>query len=826
MAAWSAAAILLATRSVFADEADFARPRDFEAPLVVAHSEVFYPYQFRDSDGRLKGFAHDLTLAVTKAVNLHVQWLVVTNSEMAPALRDGRVDLLHFFSETPDRHAQFEFSVPIARFETVAVVRKDDSRIHKLSDLNGRRVGVGQEGTVGWNYLHNEQPRAEPVITETSEQFLRMVSSGAIDAAVMSRLTAVSMIDRFGLKNLTVLDEHIPGDKYDVRYCYTVRKGDSLLLARLNEGLAIVHRTGEFDEIYRRWFGRYEARTFRREEVVTYAATALGLACLAITWGFLRQRALRRRIARQAAELAEQRSLLAALHEKHPLATLILEIPVEGPAILVSANTEALRLFAIDATVALPLPLAAVPLAPELHTYLEDAVKHWRDGAHARQWESRLPATQQLLETALVPLGHDERGRQRLCVLSNDVTRRRLMDQEVAQSRRLRALGELVGGIAHEFNNLLTPIILTTSQARADRTLRQEVLSDFAIVEGAARRAAELTQRLLTFGRKADDSAQPVRLSDAVESCFALLRPTVDRRIEWSVRSGGQLPPLQFNPTDLNQIVFNLVINARDTLMEKLGRSPPDGWTPRLVVSIAELEAGTLPTPPIGPRALAAWQRVTVEDNGQGIPPDIIDRIFEPFFTTKDVGHGTGLGLATVWHLVTEAGGEVAVESVPGAGTQFHVTLPRWHQPAGVAPKAAAAPPPTPTGGGCRVLLVEDEALVASTAATLLQRSGHAVTHRPNGADAWALLLADPVAFDLLLVDVNMPRMSGIDLIRHVRETRYHGAIVVMSGRITDQERRALEQLHVEDILAKPFGGAELIETVRKAQLRARSIAA
>jgi two-component system cell cycle sensor histidine kinase/response regulator CckA len=799
--------------------------RDLDKPLVVAVSEVFYPYQFRDTDGEIKGFAVDVTEAVMRAVNLRIQWRAMTNTEMGDALRTGRVDVLHFWAETPERRVFADFSVPIARFETVAVVRKNDSRIRRLTDLKGRRVGIGQKGTVGWNYLVNEMPGANPVFTENSEQFLRMLADGEIDAAVMSRLTAASMIERFDLKNLKVLEDRIKGDKYDVRYCFTVRKGDAQLLARLNEGLAIVQRTGEFDTIYRKWFSRYEALTFRPVEVVSYVAAALALACIAVTWGLLRQRTLRRRIARQADELAEQRSLLAALHEKHPLATLILEVPVEGPVFVVSANSEAQRLFALDHTTQLPLPLGQLPLAPERVTYIETAVNRWRDGTHGRPWETQLAATQQLLETALVPLGHDERGRQRICVLSNDVTRRRLMDQEVAQSRRLRALGELVGGIAHEFNNLLTPIILTTSQAHSDLRLRAETRSDFGLIESAARRAAELTQRLLTFGRKADDRAQPVLLADAVENCFALLRPTVDRRIEWSVRSPGILPAVHFNPTDLNQVVFNLVINARDTLTEKLAQERDPEWTPRLTVTIAELPATTRPLPPgAAGRTLAAWQRLTVEDNGLGIPPEIVERVFEPFFTTKDVGRGTGLGLATVWHLVTEAGGEVALDSTPGAGTRFHITLPRWTQTSKSTPPIRVVNKPTAPAGSGNVLLVEDEPLVVETSSALLRRHGYNVTHRPDGAAAWETLEADASPYDVLLVDVNMPRMSGIDLIRHVRAIRFTGAIIVMSGRLTEQERRILAELHVDHLLAKPFTGSELIEGIREVLSRTAAV--
>jgi signal transduction histidine kinase len=791
---------------------DAAPPeRDLSKPLIFGTADSFYPYQYRDTDGQLKGFAVDLSDAVARVMGLRIRRVVVSNIAMADALRSGRIDVIQFWSESAERRSFAEFSVPIVRFETIAVVRKNDPHIRRLSDLKGRRVAVGQKGTVVDRYLRTEQPDAVPVYTGTNEEFLRMLSAGQCDAAVMSRLTAASMIDRFKLKNLTILDDRIPGDEYDVRYCFTVRKGDSLLLARLNEGLAILHRTGEFNKIYYTWFGRFEKRTFTPVELVSYVAVVLALACLGATWGFLRQRRLSQRVARQASELAEQRSLLAALYDKHPLATVVFEVAAQGPPRVVSLNPEAVRLFGLDPATAPRQRLDDLPLAPDLRAYFADVVARWRKTGRPDRWEARIASTQQLLETSLIPLGPGEPDTLRLCVLSADVTQRRLLDQEFAQSRRQSALGELAGGIAHEFNNLLTPIVATTSLLRIERKGDAPLQSALDNIGQAANRAAELTRRLLTFGRRTDDRAQPVEVAEAVANCFALLQPTIDRRIEWESRVPRNLPPIRINPTDLNQIVFNLVINARDTLLERLGQSGTNTWTPRLWVSAVELPAAAQQVRIAKPgRMLAAWQRITVEDNGLGIPPEIIDRIFEPFFTTKDVGKGAGLGLATIWHLVTEAGGYVTVESKIGEGTKFHLTLPRWQEDP-VTPKAGPPPAAAPApAAGRRVLLVEDEPLVAQTSVAVLEHFGHTVTHLLDGAEAWTHLSTKPAQYDVLLLDVNMPRMNGVDLVRRVRGTEFSGRIVVMSGRVDEADLRALKDLRVDYILAKPFTPDEL----------------
>jgi signal transduction histidine kinase/CheY-like chemotaxis protein len=815
--------LVLAAAGARAPEAGPEVPVDPGAPIVIAASEVFYPYSFRDDDGQLKGFAVDIADAVARAKGLRLARVTLGNAALGDALKSGTVEVVQFWSETPERREWAAFSVPVAIFETVIVVRRDETRIRVPDDLAGKTVGIGQTGTVGARYLRENHPTAIMAEDPTTEQFLRKVSDGTYDAAVLSRLTAVSMIERFRLGNLQVLEARLPGNTYNVRYCFAVRKDDVDLLSHLNEGLAIIRTTGEFDRIFDAWFGRYVGRRYTEAEVLAYVAAALLLASIAATWGLLRQRSLLRRIRGQSDQLTEQRSLLAALHEKHPLATLFFLIAPDRVPRLASINPEAARLLGLPATTTPGLAIDQLPLAPDLAALLREALARGETRDMPETWEHRLPATHQLLETTVVPLGPAGAAGHRVCVLLSDVTHRRLADEELAQSRRLRGLGELVGGIAHEFNNLLTPIIGTTNILRAERREDTALQADLGIVDQAARRAAELTRRLLTFGRKADDKAPLVRLADAVKSCFDMLQPTVDRRIQWHADVPAGLPPLAINGVDLNQVLFNLVINARDTLLSRLARSPDAGWTPRLSVTATTLPAPAhqprLPTPE---RVIDGWIRITVEDNGEGIAPDVLDRIFEPFFTTKDVGKGTGLGLATVWHTITEAGGDVLVDSRVGAGSRFHLLLPFAHpRPAAEherpeAPGGAHLPAPLPQHSESgRVLLAEDEEMVARTTVRLLSKLGYATTHVVDGQAAWERVERNSREFDVLVFDVNMPRLSGVDLVRRVRGLGYAGRIVMMSGRVAEDDIAALRSLGVDYILPKPFLQEDLRRALR-----------
>jgi CheY-like chemotaxis protein len=197
-----------------------------------------------------------------------------------------------------------------------------------------------------------------------------------------------------------------------------------------------------------------------------------------------------------------------------------------------------------------------------------------------------------------------------------------------------------------------------------------------------------------------------------------------------------------------------------------------------------------------------------------GMTPAVRERIFEPFFTTKEVGKGTGLGLATVWHMVTSISGRIEVESTPGEGTTFHLYLPMLPPPAQVA---APRPPASPNAASARILLAEDDPMVARAVTSPLRRHGHKVTHLTDGAAVWEHLQAHWADYDLLILDVNMPGMDGIELAARVRASgRYSGRIMIASGRLSSDDLDQISAAQVDAVLNKPFANAELTEAVRR----------
>ncbi|MEO7600091.1 MAG: transporter substrate-binding domain-containing protein [Opitutus sp.] len=790
--------------------ADTLPPLSERQPITVGVTADSFPYGFITPDGRWSGYSSELMDAVARTMHLEIKREAASSSDSHRRFKAGEFDILQAYSQTKERQAFADFSVPYLTLQGAVFISKTGSRVKTLTDIAQLRFAVIGAGSVGESFLrdHHLQPQLVPV--SSSEEALRAIENGRADAVFMSQLTAASVIEARRLHHVAMFGSPYPG--YDIRHCFAVHKGDAELLARLNEGLAILNRTGEYQEIYDRWFGRIASPLFTREQVRTYVACALALGLLASVWGLLRQRALRKRIAGQAAELAGKEALLQALYDNIPMAISVIEAAPDGHRI-VAINRQAEPFFGLAPAQAAGQLLHTVNLEPEWAKELRDVLQKWPTDGHHVRVERQLPTRHRLLTFTLVALPSGPAGQARVCVLVEDISERRQLDEEVAQGRKLRAVGELVGGIAHEFNNLLTPVMLKVDEIQLDRSDDVRLRGELSVINQAARRAAELTRRLLTFGRKTESQPEIVALSFAVSNVFDLLRQTVDRRIAWVNGVPPDLPPLFLNVTDLSQILLNLLINARDTLIEKLEQQP-DGWEPCIQVEAVVLTPNSGTRLAFGGRAPAlGWQRLTVRDNGMGIPAVVRERIFEPFFTTKEVGKGTGLGLATVWHLVTAFGGTIEVESKMNSGTAFHVLLPIIAAPQPTL-KAVVAAAPLPARA-TRILVVEDDEQVASLVCALVKRAGHEVERFSDGAVAWRHLETRWADYGPLIFDVNMPGLTGIELARRVRAAGCSSPLMIMSGRLSSSELDALTDAHVDRVLPKPFAMEDLLSAIR-----------
>jgi two-component system, cell cycle sensor histidine kinase and response regulator CckA len=399
---------------------------------------------------------------------------------------------------------------------------------------------------------------------------------------------------------------------------------------------------------------------------------------------------------------------------------------------------------------------------------------------------------------------HDEQGRPTsVSGYLLDITDRKRaeaerdrLQAEVLHAQKLEAVGQLAGGVAHEFNNVLMAIRGHTELLLERLPASGAEHADMRQILGAAERATTLTRQLLAFGRKQVLNARHVDLGEAAAGAVELLRPLIQPRISLAVAAEAGLPAAIADPAQVEQVLVNLILNARDAIVDRGEIS--------LTATVAQVDHADLGSEQVEPGLYAG---ITVADTGSGMTEEIRARMFEPFFTTKEVGEGSGLGLSTVYGIVRQGGGFIDVVTEPGLGTSITAYLPAVAA-AGAAPppgpKAELSVPPSPG----RVLVVDDEDSVREVCAAMLGRLGYQVETAHDGEEALALLDEGAHRFRLLLTDVVMPGITGWALAERVRTLAPETAVVFMSGYPGEQRRgRAPDSAR---LLQKPFTLADL----------------
>lgn len=425
----------------------------------------------------------------------------------------------------------------------------------------------------------------------------------------------------------------------------------------------------------------------------------------------------------------------------------------------------------------------------------------------------RKDETEFVCDLSVSPI-RDERGQIVQWVsLRRDVSHLKRSEQELMHSRKLRAVGELAGGIAHEFKNLLTPMLLQIQEVCDGLEDRPHLIEELNIVRDAITKAKDLSERVLVLGRKNTSQSDWHKLDDLVAENLQLIRKTIDRRIDLVTRVEDEVNAISVERSAFSQIMLNLIFNARDALLEKLQGPHHSAWIPRITLALDRSHG----VHPVHGKHPVPCQRFSVEDNGKGIPPDIAERIFEPFFTTKGPSRGTGLGLSLVWNLVTSMGGWIDVQSAPGIGTRMMVFFPESSDaPRSRTDTGSVEASPKRDMKGAHVLLVEDEPMIARAMKVPLKRHGFHVKHAEDGRVGLDLVLQDPKKWALIISDLNMPQMDGAEFLSQIRQTDFEGRMIVVTGYLSEEDKEVLQKVEVDDILSKPITREELLEAINR----------
>ncbi|RJP93632.1 MAG: response regulator [Desulfobacteraceae bacterium] len=742
--------------------------------IIVGGDHNYPPYEYLDKQGRPAGYNVDLTRAIAKAMGLDIEIRLGPWSKIRKGLERGEIDAIQGILYSPERDLMFDFTPPHTVNQYISVVRKGEGPPPtKVEGLAGKRIVV-QKGDIMHDFALKNGLGAQVSPVDAQEDALRELARGRYDCALVSRLTALYWIEKHGWENLMVGQSPLLSPEY----CYAVAKNKPLL-TQFTEGLKVIEKNGEYRRIRKKWMGIYGEDSPDFKDILRYVAKVTLPLFLLLSVFFLWSWSLRKQVANRTAALRKSEEKFRGIFEN--VQDVYFEVTYDGTILDVSPSIEILSkgqyrrkdvigksLFGFYANPGERELVLDVLQQQGSVTDYEITLKN-RDG-------SNLPCS------ISSKIQYDVNGHPINIIGSlRDITERKKAEEErenlqeqLNQAQKIESMGRLAGGVAHDYNNMLSVILGYTELAMEKVPSDDPLYADLKEVLKAANRSTEITRQLLTFARKQTISPKILDLNETIERMLKMLRRLIGEDIDLAWLPGTGLGLIKMDPSQVDQILANLCVNARDAIAD-VGKIIIETGSVTFDESYCSKHPGFVS---------GDFVMLAVSDDGCGMDRETQDKIFEPFFTTKGVGQGTGLGMATVYGIVKQNEGFINVYSEPGKGTTFKIYLPQTAGEAGKteAKKAAAIP----KGSGETVLLVEDESMIMKMSKMMLEQLGYQVLAASMPDEAMNLAEKHAGGIDLLITDVIMPEMNGRELARRINALYPEIKILFMSGYTAD----------------------------------------
>ena len=765
--------------------------------FVAASSNNFPPVNQLDEQGRLTGFGKDLAVAVIRAIDGEVRHIHSGNwKEILKWLAGGEADFIHDTGYTPDRTTFLDFSEPILEMSEKIFVLNDRFDIQSIGSLTGKKVAC-VDHHITHIYLM-KLPEISCLIVPTPAAGLNALTSRQVDAFIYPeqivrhlayKQDVAGKIKTVGL-SLRKLTWHM-----------TVRKGATDTLVLLNKGIARVRASGEYDRIFNQWFGRPLVTGYNWNILVWTIGAVIALFAGAMLLLLLWTKSLRDQVNRRTHDLRESEATLrdyiattsdwvwtTDVNHKYTFVSQQL-VDLTGLPMEHWLNTTRLKVLAE----------ARDPELVSAHIEIIRAHQPFRD---LEYWIAR-PNGMYCFQVSGLPIFDDKGKFAGYRGTGRNITELKTAERQAQESQKLEAIGQLTGGVAHDFNNLMAAMIGNAELLRDHVGENEEASERLDGIDKAIQRGASLTSRLLAFSRTQTLFPVTTDIVKVIDGLNDLLIRTLGETIVVDFTLPADLWLAKIDPHQFESALVNMAINASHAM--------PDGGRLTVKASNITLDGAFAESHEVAMQG--DYVKIEVRDTGTGIAPEILGRVFEPFFTTKEVGEGSGLGLSMVYGFTRQSHGHVTIESQLGVGTTIRLYLPRaveqQHQ------EASEDETPLAEGGTERILVVEDEPSVLEISASMLRAHGYDVIEATDGAEAIRILVEDRT-IDLLFTDIVLPGgINGVQISREAKRLRPDIKVLYTTGYaesvvplVDDNDPEMLQ-------INKPFRRIELLEKIR-----------
>ena len=789
--------------------------------IKIAPDPHFPPIEWIDEDGVFRGLAADMVRKVEQVLGITFRIVdLKTWDNVLRQIQKKQVDVLSAASPSRKRREYLRFTKPHIVLAGMIFTRKDMTGTYDMKKLRGKRITV-VSGYVWQDYLNNDYPDIALIPAKSVAAGLKMVSFGAADAMIGDLATATYYLQKEGITNLRVAGK----SGYFTYLSFAIRKDWPILQSILQKAVAAIPQD-ETRAILDKWI------KLDQDSIVDTKYFWIGLSVIllsivllflgAFAWNRSLRKLVNAKTAALSRELRERTKAEKLLRESEERFRSISANALDGiimidPTGKVSFwNRAAEEIFGYSSREALGQDLHVLLAPHRYHSTYHEAFDNFVRTGQGDALGKTLELTALRKDGSEFPIelsvsAMNLQGNRHAVGLVRDITDRKRGEEEkkkletqLRQSQKMQAIGTLAGGLAHDFNNILTAVIGYGELAIYTKEDRVEFTENVQKILHAAGRAQRLVTKLLTFSRKAEVDFKPLDLDRHIHHALDILKGTIPKMITIETDFSDQSKTINADAGQIEQVMLNLGINAADAM--------PEGGRLRYETEVVDFGPDYGPKPPelaSGPHAV-----LRVLDNGKGMDQATIDHIFEPFFTTKEIGRGTGLGLSIVFGIVKAHQGHISCYSHPDQGTLFTVYFPLHIQGEAGSEDRLDTEMGDYRGKEC-ILVVDDEEAIRDMTRQLLSENGYNPMYATNGEEALAIYRDHGGDIALVVLDLGMPGMGGFACLKELLALDPEVKVLVASGYSHQESVGNILSQGASDFIAKPYNTRKFLRAIR-----------